>query len=215
MYYRLINELTKRRLGGLHSAPIAMVSVDFHEVERLQRAGGWGAAGALLAEKAERVEAAGADLLVLCTNTMHKIAPAIEAAVRIPLLHIADAAAARVREAGVTAVGLLGTRFTMQQDFYRGRLEAQGLKVLVPDDRECESVHRVIYDELCLGRVREPSRTAYLRIIERLRVAGAQGIIAGCTEIGMLIRPGDLDLPLYDTTAIHAEAAVAAALCPR
>jgi aspartate racemase len=212
LYYRLINELVKRELGGLHSAAIAMVSVDFHEVEQLQRAGDWDAAGALLAGKAKQVEAAGADLLVLCTNTMHRVAPAIQVAISIPLLHIADATAQRIHEAGIDTVGLLGTRFTMEQAFYRGRLDASGLNVLVPDENDRETVHRVIYDELCLGDVRDESRTAYLQIIESLQAKGARGVIAGCTEIGMLVGQNDLELPLFDTTAIHAEAAVAAAL---
>ncbi len=212
LYYRLINESVRARLGGLHSAPIVMVSVDFQPIETMQQAGEWGAAGKALAAAARQVEAAGADFLLLCTNTMHKVAPQIEAAIDIPFLHLADATAERVRARGVTTVGLLGTRFTMEQDFYRGRLESQGLTVLTPDAAGREMVHRVIYDELCLGQVRDASRHAYIRVIDDLIDAGAEGIIAGCTEIGMLVSQEDTAVPLFDTTVIHAEAAVAAAL---
>jgi aspartate racemase len=200
LYYRLINEETKRALGGLHSAPIAMVSVDFQAIEELQHRGDC------------RVEAAGADFLLICTNTMHKVADEVQAAIGIPLLHLADATAARIREAGLETVGLLGTRFTMEQDFYKGRLERHGLRVLVPGEDEREIVHRVIYDELCLGDVRASSRAQYLRIIEQLHAAGAQGVIEGCTEIVMLVRQEHTSVPLFDTTAIHAQEAVAEAL---
>ena len=212
LYYRWLNEGVKARLGALHSAKIAMVSVDFHEVEVLQHASDWEQAGALLATAAQRVEAAGADFLLICTNTMHKVAPEIQAKIDIPILHLADATAERIRAGGLQKVGLLGTAFTMEQDFYRGRLEEHGLDVLVPDADERGRVHRVIYDELCLGQVRDPSRQAFLDIIEGLRARGAEGVIEGCTEIGMLVRQQDTPVALFDTTAIHAEAAVERAL---
>ncbi|MEM8930708.1 MAG: aspartate/glutamate racemase family protein [Acidobacteriota bacterium] len=212
LYYRRINEETKRRLGGLHSAPIAMISVDFQVIETLQHRGDWQGAGAELARRAQRVEAAGADFLLICTNTMHKVADQVEAAISIPLLHLADATARRVLDAGLRSIGLLGTRFTMEHDFYRGRLEAAGLTVVVPPAEDREIVHRVIYDELCLGQVRDVSRDAFLRILGDLRVAGAEGVIEGCTEIAMLVGPEHTDVPLFDTTTIHADAAVAEAL---
>ncbi len=212
-YYRLINAGMKQRLGGLHSARIILYSVDFHDIERLQHAGRWDEAGALLANAAHTLQSAGADILVLCTNTMHKVAPAIEAAVAIPLLHIADPTAAAIRQAGIRSVGLLGTRFTMEQDFYRGRLEARhGLRMLIPEAADRELVHRVIYEELCLGVTREESRAAYRAIIGRLVTQGVEGIILGCTEIGLLVKPEDSPVPLFDTTALHAASAVAMAL---
>lgn len=212
LYYRWINEETKRALGGLHSAPIAMVSVDFHEIEELQHRGDWDAAAVVLAEKACQVEAAGADLLLICTNTMHKVAAEVQAVISIPLLHLADATAARIKQAGMTSVGLLGTRFTMEHDFYRGRLEQQGLRVLVPSEDDREFVHKVIYEELCLGEVRDDSRVRYLKIIEQLVSDGAEGVIEGCTEIVMLVKQEHTDIPLFDTIAIHAQEAVAEAL---
>lgn len=212
-YYRLINEGVKQRLGGLHSARLVLYSVDFHAIERLQHAGRWDEAGMLLADAARALQAAGAELLVLCTNTMHKVAPAIEAAVTISLLHIADPTAAAAKGAGIETVGLLGTRFTMEEDFYRGRLEARhGLRVLIPEAADREVVHRVIYDELCLGATREESRAAYRAIIDRLVAQGAAGIILGCTEIGLLVKPEDSPVPLFDTTALHAASAVDFAL---
>ncbi|MEE4298538.1 MAG: aspartate/glutamate racemase family protein [Pseudomonadales bacterium] len=212
LYYRLINEETRRRRGGLHSAPIALVSVDFDEIETLQAAGDWDRAGDLLAARAREVEAAGADFLLICTNTMHRVADAVVAAIDIPLLHLADATARRIRAAGLTRIGLLGTRFTMEQDFYRARLEAQGIEVLVPNAADRALVHRVIYEELCLGEVRDASRAEYLRIIDALAAAGAEGVIEGCTEIVMLVQQVHTTMPLFDTTAIHAEEAVARAL---
>ncbi len=213
LYYRWINEGVKARLGGLHSARIAMLSLDFQEVEELQHAGRWQQAGELLAEAARGVEAAGADLLLICTNTMHRVAEQVEAAVRIPLLHIADATAGRIRNQDLATVGLLGTRFTMEQAFYKGRLEDRhGLNVLVPPAADREKVHRIIYDELCLGHVRAESRQQYLDIIEQLLAGGAEGIIAGCTEITMLVQQEHLEAPLFNTTAIHAEEAVKLAL---
>ena len=212
-YYRQINEQVKARLGGLHSARLVLYSVDFHDIERMQHAGRWDEAGAMLAAAARSLELAGAHCLVLCTNTMHKVAPAIEAAVRLPLLHIADATAAAIRAAGMRRVGLLATRFTMEQDFYRGRLaERHGLDVLVPEPDEREFVHRVIYDELCLGRILDASRRRYRDIMRRLADRGAEGIVLGCTEIGLLVAAADAPLPVFDTTAIHAAAAVEYAL---
>lgn len=212
-YYRLINQTVQARLGGLHSARSVLVSVDFAEIAALQHGGEWEGAAARMAAAARSLERAGAECVVLCTNTMHKLAGAIEAAVRIPFLHIADPTAARVREAGLWTVGLLGTRFTMEEDFYRGRLEARhGLRVLVPEGAERELVHRVIYDELCRGLVRPESRAAYAAVIRGLVGAGAQGIVLGCTEIGLLVRAEDSPVPLFDTAALHAQAAVDFAL---
>lgn len=207
-YYRQINEAVKARLGGLHSAKIILYSVDFYEIERLQHAGDWDAAGAQLAAAAQALERAGADFCVLCTNTMHKVAPAIQAAVIIPLLHIADPTAAAIRAAGFTKVGLLGTRFTMEEDFYLARLTQQhGLEVIIPPPADRETIHLIIYDELCLGQVLPASRTQYTRIMQALVADGAQCIILGCTEISLLVGSQDAAVPLFDTTAIHALAA--------
>jgi aspartate racemase len=212
-YYRTINEAVKERLGGLHSAKVVMYSVDFHEVELLQRAGEWRAAGDLLAAAAVALERAGAQCLVLCTNTMHKVAPAIEAAVRIPLLHIADATAAEITRARIPAVGLLGTRFTMEQAFYRDRLvHEHGIRVLVPEAEGRELVHRVIYEELCLGKVLDSSRAALRLVMARLVDQGAGAIILGCTELTLLVRATDVDVPVFDTTRIHARKAAEWAL---
>ena len=212
-YYRQVNETVKQHLGGLHSARVALVSVDFHDIETLQRAGDWDAAGALLADAARSLQAAGADFLVLCTNTMHKVAPAIEAAVGIPLLHIADPTAAAIKAAGHTKIGLLGTRFTMEQAFYKERLrELHGLDVIVPEPAERDIVHRVIYEELCLGKLVDDSRDQYLRIIAALIERGAQAVILGCTEISLLVGQQDAAVPLFDTTAIHARGAAELAL---
>lgn len=212
-YYRLINETVKARLGGLHSAKIILHSVDFHDIERLQHAGDWETAGAVLAKAARSLEAAGADFLVLCTNTMHKVAPSIEEAVTIPLLHIADPTATEIRQAGHSTVGLLGTRFTMQQPFYRERLSARhGLHVIVPGAADCDSVHRIIYEELCLGVVLPQSRLEFQRVMSGLASQGAQAIILGCTEISLLVGDRDADVALFDTTAIHARAAAQEAL---
>lgn len=208
LYYQQINEGVKARLGGLHSAKIVLYSVDFHEIEGLQSKSDWDAAGAMLAAAAQSLQAAGADFLVICTNTMHKVVPAIEAAIAIPILHIADATAEAIKAQGLQTVGLLGTQFTMEQAFYKERLRQQGLTVLVPETEERAIVHRVIYEELCLGKVVPKSREQYLRIIDELKSRGAAGIIAGCTEITMLIQQDDLALPLLDTTAIHAATAV-------
>ena len=212
LYYRKINEETRRKRGGLHSAPIAMVSIDFHEIEALQQQGDWAAAGALLSEKAKQVEAAGADFLLICTNTMHKVAPEIEKSIHIPLLHIADATANQIKQSGIRTVGLLGTKFTMEQDFYKGRLERQGVRVLVPNAQDRDLVHGVIFQELCLGDIRESSRQEYLRIIAQLHSAGAKAVVEGCTEIVMLVEQQHTHIPLFDTTSIHACAAVTEAL---
>lgn len=212
-YYRQINETIKEQLGGLHSAKLVLVSVDFHEVERLQHAGDWDAAGVMMADAARALQAAGADFVVLCTNTMHKVAPAIEAAVGIPLFHIADPTAADIKRAGLRKIGLLGTRFTMEQAFYKDRLrELHGLEVLVPVAADRDIVHRIIYDELCLGSIVDGSREEYRRIIAGLVEQGAQAIILGCTEISLLVDQHDAAVPLFDTTAIHARSAALWAL---
>jgi aspartate racemase len=212
IYYRLANELVRQRLGGLHSARLLLLSVDFAGIEELQVSGRWEEAGELLAADARRLEEGGAELLVLCTNTMHKVADQIEAAVSIPLMHLGDATARAVRTAGLTTVALLATGFTMSQDFYRDRLESHGLTVLVPSPDDQALVHRVIYEELCLGIVREESRAAYVEVVGRLVAQGAEGVILGCTEIELLISPEDLEVPSFPTTRIHVEAALEAAL---
>lgn len=213
LYYRLINEGIKAQLGGLHSARIAMVSVDFQEIEEMQHNGDWAGAGQALAQAAKQVESAGADFLLICTNTMHKVAPQVQEAISIPILHLADATAKRIKAAGMKTIGLLGTNFTMEEDFYKGRLvDKYGLNVLVPLKSDREIVHRVIYDELCLGLVEDTSRDEYLRIIDDLRSRGAEGIIEGCTEIVMLVQQQHTDVPLFDTTSIHAEEAVLEAI---
>jgi len=211
-YYQTINRIVGRRLGGLHSARILLYSVDFDEIERLQRSERWDEAGELLARAARTLEAGGAEFLVLCTNTMHKVAPRIEAAVSIPLLHIADATAGRIAASGCTRVGLLGTRFTMEQEFYRGRLEQHGFEVVVPSEGERKSIHGIIYEELCHGRVLASSRSECERIVSELAARGAQGVVLGCTEIGLLLRPEDSSVPLFDTAQIHAEEAARYAL---
>lgn len=211
-YYRILNERTRERLGGLHSARCVLHSLDFAEIEQLQVQGRWAEAGEVLAAAARSLEAAGADLLLICTNTMHKVADSVEAAVSVPLLHLADATADAVRAAGLRRVGLLGTAFTMEQDFYRGRLAAGGLDVRVPDSEGRALVHRVIYEELCLGVVRDASRAAYRRVVEDLVAEGAEGVILGCTEIELLIGPEDSPVPVFPTARLHAEAAVDAAL---
>ncbi len=208
-YYRALNEGIKAELGGLHSAKIAMVSVDFEPIEQLQHAGDWDGTARILSDAARSIEAAGADFLLICTNTMHRVAPEIEAAIGIPVLHIADATAEVLAAEGVASVGLLGTAFTMEQDFYKGRLEDRfGLRVLVPDTADRQLVHRVIYEELCLGETRSSSKTEFLRIIDGLATKGAEAVILGCTEIGMLVGQADPRVKLLDTTAVHATKAV-------
>jgi len=211
-YYRLANELVRERLGGLHSARIVLASVDFADVEALQVAGRWDEAGQLLAEAAKGLEAAGADLLLICTNTMHKVADQVQAAVGIPLLHLGDATAQAVARTGLKTVGLLGTAFTMEQDFYRDRLTSHGLQVLIPAPDDRAEVHRITYDELCQGVVREASRQAYRDVIVRLVQAGAEGVVLGCTEIELLISVTDSPVPVFPTTRLHVEAAVEASL---
>ncbi len=208
-YYRAINEGVKNTLGGLHSAKIAMYSVDFEPIEKLQHSGDWKETARILSEAARSVESAGADFLLICTNTMHKVAPEIEQSIKIPLLHIADATAEVLVHEGIKTVGLLGTAFTMEHDFYKGRLsENYGLNVLVPNEDDRQIVHKIIYQELCLGKIRADSKTEYLRIIDMLANQGAEAVILGCTEIEMLVSQGDTKVKLFDTTAIHAEKAV-------
>ncbi|MEQ8183413.1 aspartate/glutamate racemase family protein [Marinobacter salarius] len=211
-YYRLINEGVKSRLGGLHSAKLVLYSVDFAEIEALQHQGDWPATARILSGAALSLENAGADFLMIGTNTMHKVAPEIEEAINIPLLHIADATAKVLTQDNIQRVGLLGTRFTMEQAFYRERLEAAGIEVVTPDAPQRAEVHRVIYEELCQGKIQAASREAYLAVINSLAEQGAQAVILGCTEIGLLIKQTDTPVPLYDTTAIHAAQAVNQAL---
>ncbi len=211
-YERIINREVRDALGGVHSASLLVRSYDFAEIERLQAAGEWDAAGALLGADARRLQDAGAELIVLCTNTMHRCAEAIEAAIEVPFLHLADATASAVLEMGVERVALLGTRYTMEQDFYRARLERHGLSVVVPDEPDRTLVHEVIYDELVQGVVSPASQEAYLRVIDRLVDRGAQGVIAGCTEIELLVGPDDVTVPYFPTTALHARAAARWAL---
>ena len=213
LYYSAINEGVKQSLGGLHSAKVCLYSVDFHEIEQLQHAGKWAQTAAILAQAAQAVEAGGADLLLICTNTMHKVATEVEAAVNIPLLHIADATAKQLLADRMTKVGLLGTAFTMQQDFYKGRLSQDfGIQVLVPSEAQQAMVHEVIYQELCLGVINPASKQKYLAVLQDLFNQGAQAVILGCTEITLLVQQTDTPIPLYDTTAIHAQSAVEAAL---
>ncbi len=212
-YYRVINERVKNSLGGLHSAKIILYSVDFEPIEKLQHEGDWEETARILSEAAQSVASAGADFLLICTNTMHKVAPQIEKSINIPLLHIADATAEVLVQEGIKTVGLLGTAFTMEQDFYKGRLsENYGLNVLVPESEDRKVVHRIIYQELCLGKIESNSKAEYLRIIDSLSNQGAEAVILGCTEIGMLVNQGDTEVRLLDTTAIHAEKAVERAL---
>ncbi|HPI96549.1 MAG TPA: aspartate/glutamate racemase family protein [Gammaproteobacteria bacterium] len=212
-YYRLINEGIKSKLGGLHSAQIAMYSVDFEPIEQLQKSGEWESSGEILADAAKKIESAGADFLLICTNTMHKVAQQIEAAIQIPLIHIADATAEELIKNNMQSVGLLGTVFTMEQDFYKGRLQDKfGLNVVIPEKADREIVHKVIYQELCLGNVQTDSRNEYLRIIKDLSEQGAQAVVLGCTEIGILVKQSDTEIKLLDTTAIHAQKAVEMAI---
>ncbi|RUL74549.1 aspartate/glutamate racemase family protein [Dyella choica] len=206
-YYRLINETVKTRLGGLHSAKLVLYSVDFEEVARLQHAGDWDAAGRLFADAARRLEAAGADAVVICANTMHKVAPAIEAAVRLPVLHVVDGVADEIRVAGLRKVGLLGTRFTMEQPFYAERLQQHGIEALIPGEPARTEIHRVIYQELCVGKIVDSSRVAFRNIMAELVAQGAEAIILACTELSLLLGPQDATVPLFDTTQIHARRA--------
>jgi len=214
-YYKIINETVRAQLGGLHSAKCIMVSIDFAEMEPLQHQGKWDEATEILVAAARSVEAGGADFVLFCTNTMHKVADEVQKQLRIPILHIADATAQAIKAAGLKKVGLLGTKFTMEEDFYKGRLvQKHKLEVIIPTAEAREVVHRVIYNELCMGEIKPSSKKKFLVIIERLAKEGAEGIILGCTEIGLLVRKEDSRVPLFDTTEIHAVAAVEFALQP-
>ncbi|PEP88433.1 aspartate/glutamate racemase family protein [Bacillus pseudomycoides] len=207
-YYRIINEEVKKRLGGLHSAKCLLYSVDFEEIEQYQSEGDWGKAGNVLGEAAYSLEKAGADFIVICTNTMHKVISNIKDKVSIPILHIADATAMEIKKQGIRSVGLLGTKYTMEQDFYKSRIEEKGMRVMIPNETDRELVNRIIYNELCLGKVNQTSRDSYKEIINRFVQNGAEGIILGCTEIGLLVKQEDSQVPLFDTTFIHAVEAV-------
>ncbi len=211
-YYQLVNEYVKRRLGGLHSAKVLLYSVDFAEIEEYQAKGEWEKSAEVLAKAAQNLQRAGADFVVICTNTMHKNAPYISQRIDIPIVHIAETTADALIRDGVRKVGLLGTKYTMRQDFYKQRLIERGLEVAIPNDEDVELVNRVIYDELCLGVTRDESRAEYSRIIAGMRDAGAEAVILGCTEIGLLVSQEDSALPVYDTTVIHAEAAAEMAI---
>lgn len=203
-YYQIMNETVKQELGGLHSAKILLYSVDFSEIERCQAEGDWEKSGDILASAAESLEKAGADFLVIATNTMHKVAPQIQKRIQIPIVHIAEVTAEELKQNHITTVALLGTKYTMTQEFYKEKLENAGITVLIPDAQEIEVVNSIIYDELCLGSILEKSKERFLQIIETLKKRGAQGVILGCTEIGLLIKLEDTDLPVFDTTRIHA-----------
>lgn len=206
-YYQVINETIKRELGGLHSAKIILYSVDFDEIEKYQSSGNWEKSAAVLADAAVRLENAGVDYIVICTNTMHKIVPEISKKISIPIIHIADATADKLKEHNIKTVGLLGTKYTMTQDFYKSKLIEAGLNVITPNDEDVETINSVIYEELCLGKIRSESKVKYLDIIRKMENAGVQGVILGCTEIGLLIQQNDTELPIFDTTLIHAERA--------
>lgn len=202
-YYRIINENIKEKLGGLHSAKCILYSVDFEEIERYQNEGNWDKAGEVLGNVALSLEKAGADFIALCTNTMHKVIEDIEAKVKIPVLHIADATAKQIQKSNLSTVGLLGTKYTMEQDFLKSRIENKGINVIVPEQKDIERINQVIFGELCLGKIEADSKEYYLKIVEELISRGAEGIVLGCTEIGLLIQPDDTDIPLYDTAIIH------------
>jgi aspartate racemase len=207
-YYRIINETVREKLGGLHSAKIVMYSVDFEEIETLQHQGNWDEATKLMIDAAQRLEKAGADFAIICTNTMHRMADDVQIAIDIPLLHIADVTARKIKEQGLQRVGLLGTKFTMEQDFYKGRLKNHGIDVIIPDEAQRQTVHDIIYNELCLGMIKQSSKDKFREVIENLASRGARGIILGCTEIPLIVKQKDYDIPLFDTTMIHAVAAV-------
>ncbi|MBC5636109.1 aspartate/glutamate racemase family protein [Ornithinibacillus sp. BX22] len=207
-YYRIINEEVKNKLGGLHSAKCLLYNVDFSEIEQYQAEGNWEKAGQALGEVALSLEKAGADFIVICTNTMHKVIDSIEEKIEIPVLHIADATATQILKANIKTIGLLGTKYTMEQDFYKSRLESQGIHVVVPNNEERLQVNRIIYEELCLGEINKSSKDYYKDVIHNLVKNGAEGIILGCTEIGLLFKPEDSEVPLFDTTVIHATEAV-------
>ena len=211
-YYQMINEGIKDSLGGLHSAKVLLYSVDFFEIEALMSRGAWDEAAELLGDVAHRLEAAGADMILICTNTLHKVAPQVQNRIRVPLVHIAEAAAEELLSKGITRVGLLGTKYTMTQEFYREKLTERGIDVLIPEGEEIDLVNRVIFDELCLGVVKEDSKAGYLKVIANLQARGAQGILLGCTELGLIVSQEDVSLPLFDTTVIHAKKAIELAL---
>lgn len=206
-YYRVINEEIKKRLGGFHSGKILLYSVDFDEIEKCQMSGEWEKSGEILADAAKRLEKAGADFIVICTNTMHKVFGQVQAAVKIPVLHIAETTAEIIKKDKITKTGLLGTKFTMEQDFYKSVLAENGIEAVVPDEDGRKTVNDVIYNELCMGQIKESSKKQFLKIIEKLRDQGAQAVILGCTEIGLLVEQKDVDIPVYDTALIHAEVA--------
>lgn len=211
-YYRIINEEIKNRLGGFHSAKIILYSVDFDEIEKCQSNNEWEKSGEILGKAAQGIEAAGADFLLICTNTMHKVVPQIASMIRIPIIHIADAAADKLEKCNIRRVGLLGTKYTMTQDFYKQRLTDRGIEVLIPEENDIETVNSVIFNELCLGEIKEASRIKFREIITRLKENGAEGITLGCTEIGLLISQADSDIPIFDTTVIHAKKTAETAL---
>ena len=211
-YYRIINEEVKAKLGGLHSAKCILYSVDFEEIERYQAEGDWESSGKLLGDVAQSLEKAGAEFIVICTNTMHKVIRYIEEKVSIPILHIADSTANQIQKSEISKVGLLGTKYTMEQDFYKTRIEFSGIKVLIPNDEDRKVINQVIYEELCLGEIQQSSRDYYKKVIKKLVDDGAEGIILGCTEIGLLVKPEDSEVPLFDTTVIHAIESVNMAL---
>lgn len=211
-YYKIINETVKERLGGFHSGKILLYSVDFAEIEECQAKGEWEKSAEILSEAAENLEKAGADFIVICTNTMHKVAGKIQENIKIPVIHIADATAHKLKQDGILKTALLGTKYTMTQDFYKEKLRENGIEVLIPEEKDIEIVNHVIYEELCLGKILDSSRKEYIRIIDDLKEKGAQGVILGCTEIGLLISQKDSSLPVYDTTEIHALSACEKAL---
>ena len=211
-YYRIINEEVKNRLGGLHSAKIILYSVEFAEIEKCQSSGNWDESGEILGQAAKGIEAAGADFILICTNTMHKVAAQISSKIQIPLIHIADATADELEKSHIRRVGLLGTKYTMTQDFYKKRLTDRGIEVLIPDDAAVEVINSIIFDELCVGEIREASRRKFQDAVKRLAKQGAEGVILGCTEIGLLLRQSDVSIPVFDTTVIHAKRAVEIAL---
>lgn len=211
-YYRIINEEINKRLGGLHSAKCILFSVDFDETQRLQKEGEWERAGQILGEAAKSLEQAGAEFIIICTNTMHKVIQTVEPYIQIPILHIADATGSQIQKLNIRKVGLLGTKYTMEQDFYKSRIESMGIQVLIPNVEEREFINHVIFEELCLGDIQSFSKDYYKQVIQRLISQGAEGIILGCTEIGLLIKPEDAEIPLFDTTKIHAIASIEKAL---
>jgi len=212
-YYRIVNEEVKNRLGGFHSAKCLMYSVDFHEIEEMQHQGRWDEATKILVDAAQKVERGGADFIAICTNTMHKMAEEVEAGIGIPLLHIADVTAAKIKEKGQQKVGLLGTKFTMEQNFYKGRLiEKHGIDVIIPSDEERDSIHAILYNELCLGDIKIESQETFQEVIAHLAARGAEGIVLGCTEIPLIVKQENYEILLYDTTSLHAKAAVDMAL---